>query len=84
MNQKYRKFWIRMVIIIVFPTNLIFSQSYKIDIDAGTSQFINWEETQTIQLEGTVSSKSIIVEWTCPANHQVHFHDALNPTTKAV
>lgn len=82
MNQKLLKSLIRMVLILVYITSLAISQSFEIEIDTGLNQFVNWEKTQTTQLEGFVSSEDITVEWTCPANSQVRFHDASKPATK--
>lgn len=46
---------------IILPSILI-SQQPKISIDAGDYQYINWDKTQTTQLNGTVSSKDLKTE----------------------
>ncbi len=79
-NQKLVKYL--TAILLFFTASLAFSQSFEVDIDAGANQFVNWEKTRTIKLEGTVSPKDIIVEWTCPSNNKVSFHDASDTETK--
>ncbi len=82
MKQIPVKYLIRIVLISLFMPLLIVSESHEIKIDAGTNQFVNWEKTQTIQLKGSVYPKNIGVQWTCPANLKVLFHNVSNPTTK--
>jgi beta-glucosidase len=77
-----RKFSISVVFIIFVGFTFALSQSSEIEIDAGDHQFINWEETQTAQLNGFVSAKDVSVEWTCPKNSKVRFSDASDPSTK--
>ena len=69
------------IILLCIPLPII-SQSSEIIIDAGESQFINWDKTHTAQLEGSVSSAATKIEWTCPANSDVKFADISNPKTK--
>jgi beta-glucosidase len=82
MNQKFEKHLIRITLILLFTPLLIVSQSLEIKIDAGENQFVNWEKNQTIQLKGSVSRENIAVNWSCPANPQVRFHNASKPATK--
>jgi beta-glucosidase len=82
MNQKIIKPLTGMLVILSFTTSPVVSQTSEIKIDAGTSQFVNWEETRTIQLEGTVFPEDINVEWSCPSNLHVLFYDASNPATE--
>jgi len=82
MNQKSGKYFIKIVLFLLFIPLLVVSKSHEIKIDAGTNQFVNWEKTQTIQLKGSVSRENIAVQWTCPANLQVRFHELAKPTTK--
>ncbi len=82
MNQKLLKSLIRIVLVLVYSISLAISQSFEIEIDAGVNQFVNWEKTQTTQLGGFVSAEDITIEWTCPANSQVRFHDASKTVTK--
>jgi beta-glucosidase len=82
MNQKPGKYFIRIVLISLFMPLLLVSESNEIKIDAGKNQFVNWEKTQTIQLKGSVSPRNIAVQWTCPANLEVRFHELADPATK--
>ena len=82
MNRKFQKYFIRITFISLFIPLLIFSEAHEIKIDAGANQFVNWEKTQTIKLEGSVSGEDIDVKWTCPGNPQVRFHDISKPATK--
>ena len=51
-------------------------------IDAGGKQTINWEETPTAKLQGSVSSAKIKVEWRCPQNPDVIFKNVSDPRTE--
>jgi beta-glucosidase len=82
MNQKPERYLIRITLISLFIPLLIISQPHEIKIDAGTNQFVNWEKTGAIQLKGSVSGEDIAVQWTCPANPQVRFHELAKPITK--
>jgi beta-glucosidase len=82
MNQKIERYFVRITLISLFIPLLIFSQIHEIKIDAGENQFVNWEKTKTIQLEGSVSGENIAVQWSCPANLQVRFHEPAKPATK--
>ncbi len=82
MNQKTEKYFIIIFLISLFIPLLAVSQSSEIRIDAGTNQFANWEKTGAIQLKGNVSPASIAVQWTCPANTKVRFHELAKPTTR--
>jgi beta-glucosidase len=82
MNQKVQKYLFRITLISLFIPLLIFSETHKIKIDAGTNQFVNWEKTQTIQLKGSVSGEDFAIKWSCPANPHVRFHDISKPATK--
>jgi len=82
MNQNSRKYFIRITLILLFIPLLIFPQTHEIKIDAGTNQFVNWKKTETVQLKGSVSPKNITVQWYCPANPKVRFHNAAEPKTK--
>jgi beta-glucosidase len=82
MNQNIRKYSIRITLISLLIPQLIFSDSHKIEINAGENQFANWEKTKTIQLKGSISEKNVKVQWACPANPRVRFHDVSNTVTK--
>jgi len=82
MNQKPGKYFIRIVLFLLFIPLLVVSESNEIKIDAGTNQFVNWEKTQTIQLKGSVSRENIAARWSCPANPEVRFHELAKPATK--
>ena len=84
MNQKIVKPLTGILLFLFFTASLVAAQTSEIEIDAGASQFVNWEETRTIQLEGNVSPEDIVVEWSCPTNFQVSFKDALNPVTEVI
>lgn len=51
-------------------------------INAGSNQIINWEQTHSAKLNGSVSQDKIKVEWMCPQNSEVVFNDAYNPVTE--
>jgi len=80
MEQRIIKSIIGIVVLLVFNSTLLFSQT--ITISAGSNQIINWEKTHAAQLKGSVSSNKIKVEWTCPQNSEVVFKDASNPVTE--
>ena len=80
MKQKIIKSMIDILFILFLNSTFIIAQTYS--INAGNSQIINWEKTQSVQLKGSVSSDKIIVEWTCPGNAEVIFKDATKPATK--
>ena len=82
MNQKPEKYFIRVALISLFIPILIVSQIHGIKIDAGENQFVNWEKTKTIQLKGSISREDIALQWTCPANPQVRFHELAKSATK--
>ena len=63
-----------LVLVIILPS-ILFSQHSEIAIDAGDHQFINWDNTKTLQLNGSVSSKDIKIEWSCPVNSNIKFKD---------
>ena len=69
-----------IIALIIFNTSFIYSQPAT--IDAGASQIIQWEETHSTQLTGSVSPKKVKVEWTCPQNDGVIFADPYNPSTE--
>jgi beta-glucosidase len=70
-----------ILLLILFTASLAVSQTSEIVVNAGHDRFVNWEETKTINLEGTVSPGDINVKWACTANPRVSFHDASNPAT---
>ena len=70
-----------LVLVIILPS-ILFSQHSEIAIDAGDHQFINWDNTKTLQLNGSVSSKDIKIEWSCPVNSNIKFKDISDPKTK--
>jgi beta-glucosidase len=82
MNQNYRKLFIEIALILLFIPLLTFAQTHEIKIDAGEDQFVNWEKTRMIQLKGTISPENIVVQWSCPANPKVRFHECTKPATK--
>jgi len=79
MNREIFKSAIRAAAIILLGSNLSYSQTAA--INAGSNQIIDWGKNHTAQLNGSVSSKKIKVEWTCPQNPEVFFKDAQNPVT---
>ena len=80
MKQKPDKHSILMI--LIFVPLLVLSETNEIKTDAGEDQFVNWERTSTIQLEGSVSGRDVAVTWTCPANPKVRFHEPTKPVTK--
>jgi len=80
MNQRIFKLTIGAVALLLLSSTLLYSQNAA--ISAGSSQIINWEKTHSAQLQGSVSSKKIRVEWTCPQNPEVVFKNAGNPATE--
>jgi beta-glucosidase len=80
MEQRITKLIIGMIFLLLLnPTSFL---AQTITIDAGSNQIINWEKTHTAQLNGSVSSNEMKVEWTCPQNSEVVFKDASNPLTE--
>jgi beta-glucosidase len=71
-----------LINIFILVPSILISQQSEISIDAGNYQFINWDKTQTTQLNGTVSSKDLKTEWSCPTNKNVKFKDISDPKTK--
>ena len=69
-----------IVTLLFFNYFLIFAQA--ITINAGNNQIINWEKTHSAQLNGSVSSDKIKVEWICPQNSTVVFKNASSPATE--
>ncbi|HEM48802.1 MAG TPA: hypothetical protein ENO27_01195, partial [Caldithrix sp.] len=67
-------------LMIIIPLILI-SQQSEITIDAGDHQFLNWEKSQSLKLDGTVSQNDIKMQWSCPANADVKFKDRSDPET---
>ena len=57
MKQKISGSIIGIVFILTLNSNLIFAQTYS--VKAGNDQIINLEKTQTLQLNGSVSSDKI-------------------------
>ncbi len=82
MNQKPVKYLTWMQSIMFFSTSLAVSQTSEIKIDAGASQFVNWEETQTTHLKGSVFPEDIEIEWSCSTNQHVRFKDVSEPATE--
>ncbi|MEJ2627570.1 MAG: glycoside hydrolase family 3 C-terminal domain-containing protein [bacterium] len=80
MEQRITKSIIVMVFFLFLNSTFLFSQSNS--ISAGPNQIINWEKTRSAELEASVSSKEIEVEWNCPQNADVIFKDASNPVTE--
>jgi beta-glucosidase len=80
MKRRIIKSIIGMVVLFLLRASLSFSQT--ITINAGSNQIINWEETHSAQLKGSVSSDEIEVEWRCPQNSKVVFKDASKPVTE--
>ncbi|MDZ7723885.1 MAG: glycoside hydrolase family 3 C-terminal domain-containing protein [candidate division KSB1 bacterium] len=69
------------VVVFLFIYSFVFADT--ITINAGSIQMINWEETRSVQLNGSVSPNNIKVEWICPQNSNVTFKEADNPVTEA-
>ncbi len=80
MNKRIFKSAIGAVVLLLLRSTLLCSQT--VAISAGSNQIVDWEKTHVAQLQGSVSSKKIKVEWTCPQNPQVVFKDAANPVTE--
>ena len=80
MKQKISGSIFGIVFILTLNSNLIFAQTYS--VKAGNDQIINLEKTQTLQLNGSVSSDKIKVEWTCPQSTEVSFKNATQPVTE--
>ena len=68
--------------IVFFLLNSNFNFGQAVTINAGSNQIINWEKTHSAQLNGSVSSDKIKLEWSCPQNSEVIFKDASNPVTE--
>ena len=68
--------------IVFFLLNSNFNFGQTVTINAGSNQIINWEKTHSAQLNGSVSSDKIKLEWSCPQNSEVIFKDASNPVTE--
>ena len=56
--------------------------SQTTEINAGEAQFVRWENTHSLQLNGVVSPRDVEVEWTCPTNADVQFRDPTDPATE--
>ncbi len=69
---------------ILFLSTLIpaFVFSQSVTVSAGKNQIINWEETHSAQLNGSVSSSKVKVLWTCPQNPEVVFKRVSTPVTE--
>ena len=80
MKQRIIRVSAVMTIILLSNLSLIFSQPGL--ISAGASQIINWDKTHTAKLNGSIPSKEIAAEWTCPQNPNVVFMDASDPVTQ--
>jgi beta-glucosidase len=80
MKQGIFKSTIGTAVQLFLISTLSYSQTAA--ISASSSQIINWEKTHTAQLKGSVSSKKLRAEWSCPQNPEVIFKDAGNPVTE--
>jgi beta-glucosidase len=80
MNRIYIKSISSIAILLLLNLSSVYSQNMA--IDAGGKQTINWEETQTAKLQGSVSSAKIKVEWSCPQNTEVIFKNVFDPRTE--
>jgi beta-glucosidase len=80
MDHRIMKSIVGIVVFLLLNSTLFFAQTTK--INAGSNQLINWEKTHTAQLNGSVSSNKIKVEWTCPQNSKVVFKNASDPVTE--
>ncbi len=80
MKQRIIKSLIGAGILLFLNSAVSFCQ--QVEINAGSNQIINWEKTHSAQLKGSVSSKKIKAEWTCPQNAEVVFKDAAQPVTE--
>ncbi len=80
--MKYCRYKTIFTILLVWLTSSVLLYSENITINAGSHQFVNWEASQTTQLQGSVSSDNIKVEWTCPQSSEVTFKDPSNPVTE--
>ena len=66
--------------LLLLNSTFLFSQTLL--IHAGSNQIINWEKTHSAELNGSVSSAKITVEWACPQNSKVVFKNASSLVTK--
>jgi beta-glucosidase len=80
MKRRLVKSITALVVLLLLDSSLVLAQN--IGISAGNSQIINWENTHSARLNGSISSKEIKVEWTCPQNSGVVFKDPSNPVTE--
>lgn len=80
MDDRIIRSIIGTVILFILNPSSLFAQTTT--INAGSNQIISWEKTYSAQLKGSVSSKKITVEWTCPQNAKVVFKNASNPVTE--
>jgi len=80
MDERIIRSIIGTVILFILNPSSLFAQTTT--INAGRNQIISWEKTHSAQLKGSVSSKKITVEWTCPQNAKVAFKNASNPVTE--
>jgi beta-glucosidase len=81
-NQRPVRYLTWILSILFFNVSFVISQTSEIKIDAGKSQYVNWEETQKIKLNGTAIPEDIEVAWSSPSNPDVLFYDASNPATE--
>ncbi len=80
MGRQIIKPLLGMVALLLLFYGSLFAQT--ISINAGKSQIINWKETQSTHLKGSVSSDKVKVEWSCPQNPNVVFKDSSNPVSE--
>ena len=79
MKKRVIKSVIEILVLILLNSSLSLAQA--ITINAGKNQIINWGNTHSAELKGSVSD-GIKIEWTCPKNSEVIFKDASNPITE--
>ena len=79
MEQRIITSIVGLVVFSLLPSISFSSQTMT--MKAGDSQIINWADTHSAQLKGSVSPDNIKVAWTCPQNAEVVFKDASNPVT---
>jgi len=80
MNQKTFRSIVATAVVLLLVSTLVYPQTAV--INAGNNQIIDWEKNHAAQLQGSVSSNKMKVEWKCPQNSKVVFKDARNPVTE--
>ena len=66
-----------IIILLVFGSLQLFSQTAQPDLPvyAGPDRIINWEESPSALLEGSINVKKTRTEWNCVNNNEVTYKD---------